>query len=74
MCEVLEVPRSSYYDQLKKAPSKRQTENERLSRLISGIYFENKGIYDAPKIHKLLVARGEALSLKRVQKLMRKMN
>lgn len=74
MCEVLEVPRSSYYDWLEKMPSKRQTENERLSRLISGIYFENKGIYGAPKIRKLLVARGEVLSLKRVQKLMRKLN
>lgn len=71
MCAVLEAPKSSYYDWLKKKPSKRQTENERLSRLISGIYFENKGIYGAPKIHKILVGRGETLSLKRVQKLMR---
>ncbi|WP_154217863.1 IS3 family transposase [Enterococcus faecium] len=73
MCTVLETPKSSYYDWLKKKPSKRQSENERLNRLISGIYFENKGIYGAPKIHKILVSRGEALSLKRVQKLMRKL-
>ncbi|WP_407929227.1 IS3 family transposase [Agrilactobacillus fermenti] len=46
-------------------------ENERLCRLISGIYFENKGIYGAPKIHYLLISRGEHISLKRVQKLMK---
>ena len=73
MCTVLETPKSSYYDWLKKKPSKRQSENERLNRLISGIYFENKGIYGARKIHKILVSRGETLSLKRVQKLMRKL-
>jgi Transposase and inactivated derivatives len=73
MCTVLDVPKSSYYDWKNKVPSKRQTENERLSRLISGIYFENKGIYGAPKIHQTLLARGEILSLKRVQKLMRAM-
>lgn len=73
MCTVLEAPKSSYYDWVNKKPSKRQSDNERLSRLISGIYFENKGIYGAPKIHKILVGRGEILSLKRVQKLMKKL-
>lgn len=58
---------------MNKKPSKRQSENARLSRLISGIYFENKGIYGAPKIHKILISRGENLSLKRVQKLFRKL-
>lgn len=73
MCTILEAPKSSYYDWVNKKPSKRQSENERLSCLISGIYFENKGIYGAPKIHKTLVNRGETLSLKRVQKLMKKL-
>ena len=73
MCTVLEAPKSSYYDWKKKKTSKRQSENKRLNRLISGIYFENKGIYGAPKIHKILVGRGETLSLKKVQILMRKL-
>ncbi|MBE9879901.1 IS3 family transposase [Enterococcus casseliflavus] len=73
MCTVLEAPKSSYYDWKKKKPSKRKSENKRLNRLISGIYFENKGIYGAPKIHKILVGRGESLSLKKVQILMRKL-
>lgn len=34
---------------------------------------KNKGIYGAPKIHKILVGRGETLSLKKVQILMRKL-
>lgn len=71
MCQVLGVARSSYYDWLNAKPSKREKEKNRLCRLISKIYFENKGIYGAPKIHKILAGLGESLSLKRVQKLMK---
>ncbi|MGC3208303.1 IS3 family transposase [Enterococcus faecalis] len=70
MCTVLEVPKSSYYDWVKRKPFKCQSGNEYFSRLISRIYFENKEIYGAPKIYKIRIGRGEASSLKRVQKLM----
>ena len=70
MCTVLEVAKSSYYDWVKRKPFKCQSGNEYFSRLISRIYFENKEIYGAPKIYKIRIGRGEASSLKRVQKLM----
>ncbi|MFS1030250.1 IS3 family transposase, partial [Enterococcus casseliflavus] len=34
---------------------------------------DSNPIYGAPKIHKILVGRGESLSLKKVQILMRKL-
>jgi len=67
----MDVARSSYYEWISHEPSNREKENKRLNHLISRVYFENKGIYGAPKIHQLLVARGETVSLKRVQKLMK---
>ncbi|TKO26266.1 IS3 family transposase, partial [Enterococcus faecium] len=67
LCTVLEAAKSRYYDWKKKKPSQRQSENKRLNRLISGIYFENKGIYGAPKSDMILVGRGETLSVKKVK-------
>jgi putative transposase len=73
MCRVLKVSRSSYYKYLKKVESKRSIENRRLKDTILKIYNDSKRRYGAPKIHKLLINHGEAISLKRVQKLMNDM-
>ncbi len=72
MCEVLAVPRSSYYDSLEKTMSKREHENQELTKEIQRIHLESKARYGAPKIHKILLNNGFYLSLKRVQRLMRK--
>jgi transposase InsO family protein len=72
MCEVLAVPRSSYYDSLEKTVSKREQENQELTKEIQRIHLESKARYGAPKIHKTLLNSGFCLSLKRVQRLMRK--
>ncbi|MEI2464648.1 IS3 family transposase [Niallia taxi] len=72
MCEVLAVPRSSYYGSLEKTTSKRELENQELTQEIQRIHLESKSRYCAPKIHKTLSNNGVCLSLKRVQRLMRK--
>jgi putative transposase len=72
MCEVLAVPRSSYYGALKKTVSKRDLENQELTEEIQRIYRESKGRYGAPKVHQTLLTNGFQSSLKRVQRLMRK--
>jgi putative transposase len=74
MCEVLAVPRSSYcyYDSLEKTVSKREQENQEITKEIQRIHLESKTRYGAPKIHKALLNSGFYLSLKRVQRLMRK--
>jgi putative transposase len=74
MCEVLDLPRSTYYQSLAKTESARERENRLLLEHIQLIHKESKGRYGAPKIHFLLLKEGFSVSLKRVQRLMRKAN
>ncbi|MCS1352415.1 IS3 family transposase [Mechercharimyces sp. CAU 1602] len=73
VCETLDVPRSTYYRSLNQKPSSRDRENQKLKRMILEIYRKSKQRYGAPKIHRMLFNQGLSLSLKRVQRLMRKM-
>lgn len=71
MCEVLDIPRSTYYKSFHKTISKREKENRRLTQRIIEIHNESKQRYGAPKIHYLLNQEGFSVSIKRVQRLMR---
>lgn len=73
MCKVLGIARSTYYHFKTKKPSKRSLENASLKQEIKNIYDESKGIYGAPKIHKILNKKFK-ISLKRVQRLMKKLS
>lgn len=72
MCKVLKVSRSSYYQYLKKKPSKRELENNSIEKTIVEIYEASKGRYGAHKIHASLIAYGIEISIKRTQRLMKK--
>lgn len=72
MCNVLGIPRSTYYKSQKETQSKRATENKNYENEILTIYEDSRRRYGAPKIHKVLENKGFTLSLKRVQRLMRK--
>src|SRR5699024_7340052 len=74
MCEVLEVPRSTYYQSLNKTISNREQENNELTKEIIEIHKESKQRYGAPKIHQQLIKKGYKASLNRVQRLMKKAN
>lgn len=71
LCDVLHVPRSTYYDTLNKTESNRKKENKMLTQEIKRIYTESKQRYGAPKIHYILQTKGFRVSLKRVQRLMK---
>jgi len=49
MCEVLEVPRSTYYQSLNKTISNREQENNELTKEIIEIHKESKQRYGAPQ-------------------------
>ena len=52
MCQVLNISRSGYYDCLEREVGQRQLENEELKLKIAKIYWQNKGCYESPRIHK----------------------
>ena len=48
-CQLLDVPESSYYEQINRHPSKTQLRRQYLSLKISQLFNANRGIYGAPK-------------------------
>ena len=72
MCRVLKVSRSGYYRWLKRKPSKRERDNQRLDAEIREIYDGSKGRYGSPKITQELRDRGRKVGKNRVAQRMRK--
>jgi hypothetical protein len=58
MCRVLKESRSGYYRWLKRKPSRRKLDNQRLDAEIREIYEQSKGRYGSPKITQELRDRG----------------
>ena len=71
MCRVLEVSRSGYYRWLKRKPSRRDIDNQRLDAEIRGIFDGSRGRYGSPKITKELQDRGRRVSKSQVARRMR---
>ncbi len=72
MCRVLELSSSGYYDWLKRRPSARAIEDERLGAKIREIWVDSRKTYGRPRVHKALRAAGEQVGTRRVARLMRK--
>ena len=73
MCKVLNVSRSSYYKYLSKKPCKRELENQMIESKILYIYTDSKKRYGSPKINKALQKFGIYISIKRTQRIMRRL-
>lgn len=74
LCDVLDIARSTYYQSSQPTESNRDRENQELTERIKEIHSESKSRYGAPKIHQMLEKEGKGVSLKRVQRLMKKAN
>jgi putative transposase len=71
MCRALEVSPAGYYRWLRRRPSARDRENERLIEKIRAAHLESRGIYGSPKIYRKLRRGGETVNHKRVERLMK---
>jgi putative transposase len=71
MCEMLEVSRQGYYAWVKREPSKRQLDDEKLTELIIKIHVENEGRYGIDRIHRELAKQGVRVGPQRVRRLAR---
>lgn len=72
MCDVLDVPRSTYYQSLNKTISNREKENKKFTEKIVKIHNDSHKRYGAPKIYQILKKKGHQIGFNRVQNLMRK--
>lgn len=74
LCEVLGVPRSSYYHarQRRQAPSEREKTNLALLEQIKTVFTKHRGRYGSPRVHAELKKQQVACSLGRVKRLMRR--
>jgi putative transposase len=74
VCPMLGVTQSGFHFWMRREPSMREQERERLSVEIRGVFDANRGRYGAPRIHKAMCERhGYTGSLNRLQGLMRTM-
>jgi putative transposase len=72
MCRVLGVSRSGFHAWRARKPSARALEDQRLTVRIAEIHQRFRGVYGSPRIHaELVLADGERLGRKRVERLMR---
>ncbi|MCT2536221.1 IS3 family transposase [Aquibacillus koreensis] len=72
MCDVLGVSKSTYYQTKKHVESNRDRENREITERIKDIHAESKQRYGAHKIYESLKKEGYNVSIKRVQRLMKK--
>ena len=71
MCRLLKVSRSGYYDWRSRGESTRTRRDRQLLALVRQVHFENRGVYGARKVHRELVASGQACGRHKVARLMR---
>ena len=70
-CEVLGVSCSGYYKWRGSPPSARVRRREELATKIQAAHAENRGVYGSPRIHQVLVARGQEVCLNTVASVMK---
>jgi len=72
MCDVLDIPGSTYYESLDKTLFNLDQENQRLTKRIIELHDDRDKRYGASKIHYFLNKEGYQVSVNRVQRLMKK--
>ncbi len=70
LCKVLGISTSGYYAWLKRTPSKRQLEDDKLLGLIKPIFEASRQTYGSPRVHDALRDLGHQVAEKRVARLM----
>lgn len=71
MCRVLGVSKAGYYVWRDRAPSARALSNQRLAVEIRAVHQRSRRTYGSPRVHAELVAGGEKVNRKRIERVMR---
>ena len=70
MCRLLEVSRSGYYAWCQRGEPACAERNRALLRRVRQVHLESRGVYGARKVHRELIAQGEACGRHKVAQLM----
>jgi len=73
LCRVLRVSKSGFYAWLRRKPSNRDLEDERLRPRIVEAFETGRGTYGSPRVQRELVDQGDEIGRRRVARLMREM-
>lgn len=73
LCRNLEVTRQGFYAYVKRRPSQRAEQDQRLRREVLRLFNESHGTYGSPRILRDLFAMGIRTSKRRVERLMKEM-
>jgi putative transposase len=71
LCTVVGVAVSGFYAWLRRVPSRRQADDQRLSEKIKAVFTSSRQTYGSPRVHAELREQGLRLGRKRVARLMR---
>jgi transposase InsO family protein len=74
MCELVELPRSSFYAWVNRTPSTREVADAELLELIRDIYRRSRHTYGVPRVYGQLRRIGRPVARSRVARLMRANN
>jgi putative transposase len=70
LCKALQVSRPGFYAWQRRPESERSKRDRRLAVLVREAHELGRRYYGSPRVHRELVARGEAISRKRIVRLM----
>ena len=71
MCRLLGVARSGFHAWVKRKPGRRRRRRDDLAVKIQAIHRENRRVYGSPRVHRALIAGGEAVCENTVASIMR---
>jgi transposase InsO family protein len=74
MCELVELPRSTFYAWVNRTPSAREVADAELLEVIRGIYRRSRHTYGVPRVYGQLRRIGQPVARSRVARLMRANN
>jgi putative transposase len=71
MCRCLQVSRAGFYAWVRRPPSERALENQRLLARVREAHDQSRRTYGSPRVHQALLANGHRAGRHRVARLMR---